>query len=191
MRFFDCLGAAVMVSGLVFTGGGCFVHDNTTSTSSNGSGKPPPPTEVSVSVDKGGALTTDPGSGVAILVEYEGATPGDAASSRWNIQTTCDTLKSNYACSFDLYARSNSIRLANTISTEGGDFVDQQSGQLHAGLNTSADIDGFTFDVPQGQDVEVETYLDGQPAASYVFFVGSGVTHAGVATNPALFIPGS
>lgn len=185
MRFFDCLGSVLVVSGLAFTTSGCFVHDESSSTG----GHPPPPTEASVSIDKGGALTTDPGQGVAILVEYVGPSPTTAGASRWNVETTCDTLKSTYACTFDIYARSAGIKLIDTPNAKSDDYVDQATGLLHAGFNTSSDIPGFTFDVPQGQNVELEAYLDSQSAAQYVFFQGSGVTHAGVPTNPVLFVP--
>ena len=107
------------------------------------------------------------------------------------METTCDTLKSTYACTFDIYARSAGIKLVDTPNAKSDDYVDQATGLLHAGFTTSSDIPGFTFDVPQGQNVELEAYLDSQSAAQYVFFQGSGVTHAGVPTNPVLFVPAS
>ncbi len=170
----------LLLASLVATGAllsGCVVVGG----SSSGAGNAPP-TEQSVQIDAAGALTTDPGTGVAILVER-------VDDTHWDIQTTCDTTKSGAPCNFEIFARSTGIALATTSKLEGNDYVDQGSGEIHAELETSTGIDEFTFQAGSGESVELEAYLDGDPASRYVFWVGRGVVHAGLATNPALFVP--
>jgi len=179
LRFCSHLGAIGLVGVASVALSGCIIAHDTGTTSG---GTAPPPGEQSVQIDPGGALTTDPGSGVAILVEHESGT-------RWNVQTTCDTVKSGAPCSFEIFTRSPGITLATTSQLEPNDFVDQGQDNLHAVLQTSTGIDAFSFDAAVGQSVELEVYLDGESAARYVFWVGRGVTHAGIATNPALFVP--
>jgi hypothetical protein len=167
-------GLAVLALGM--SAAGCIVvHDH-------GDGPPPPPNEDQEVVDQGQALTTDPGSGVAILLEYEGGTD-------WNIVVTCDTLKSQVSCPFDLYVRANNVSFTGAIDLESNDYVDQSASEIHASLDTDIDVDGLTFSTGDGDSIELEVYVDGNDAAPYVFWVGNGVTHAGALTNPAIFIP--
>jgi len=135
--------------------------------------------DIDVSV---GELKTDPGSGVSIIVEYAG-------NGRWNADMTCDTEKSGYACSFDVYARASGIRVIDDRDLESGDYVEEYGEQLHAAFTTDIDTDGFSFDTPLGEAVELEVYLDGDNAHPFVFWIGDGAQHNGAPTNPTLFIP--
>jgi len=159
--------------------GGCIVvHDH-----DDGSPPPAPPPDVAYeAIDAGQALTTDPGTGASILLEYEGGTT-------WNLVTTCDTLETSYPCSYDIYLRAHSITPSGAIELEGSDFIDQTDGELHVGLDTSLDVDGVRFDTAPGESVEVEVYLDGDSAEPFVFWVGNGETHTGSRTNPTVFVP--
>ena len=180
MRSLQSLGGLLVAGLLAFSAGGCIVvHDHDDGSSPP---PPPPPAEDTVNIDAGQGLTTDLGEGVAVLLEYEGG-------SSWNVQTTCDTLKTNQPCTFDIYVRGAGIAPTGGIELESTDFIDQSGDELHAGFDTDVDLDGFTFDTVAGADVEVEVYLDGDDAAPYVFWVGDGATHTGMGTNPTIFLP--
>jgi hypothetical protein len=174
------LRSVLVVGSFALASSGCIVvHDHDDGSSNP---PPPPPDEDSEVIDHGQALTTDPGSGVAILVEYEGGTS-------WNIQTTCDTDKSGYSCPFDIYIRANSLTSTGGIELEGSDYIEQNADEIHAAFDTESDVDGITFQTGQNESVELEVYVDGNSAAPYVFWVGHNETHTGALSNPAIYIP--
>ncbi len=128
-------------------------------------------------------LTTEPGAGVSILVEYNG-------SGRWTVDVTCDSELSGYTCRFDLFTRSPGIRVLGERNLESGDYIEEYGDQLHAAFDTGVDFDGLSFDTPLGEAVEIEAYLDGDNAHPHIFWIGNGVLHKeGAPTNPTLFIP--
>lgn len=177
-RFHRFLVAASLGVAAACSSGCIIVNDN-----------PPPPTgsrpahvdAVDIDISEG-ELTTDPGLGVSVIVEYAG-------SGRWNVNTTCDTETSQYACHLDLYVRGRGVRVLSDLDLEGNDYIEEYGDQLHAAFDTDYDRDGLTFDTPLGEEVEIEAYLDGDNAHPYVFWIGNGAIHEGAPTNPTVFLP--
>ncbi|KYG06123.1 hypothetical protein BE21_36680 [Sorangium cellulosum] len=152
--------------------------------------EPPPPADEPrlVAIDTDAALSSEPGEGVGIFVEY-------AAGGTWRIWTTCDTNSSKVVCSFDLYASvDTSSELFDIVGTdlEKSDatrLADDGIAYLHA--ETGSDIDAMTFTTTEGAIVRLEAYLDGVQEPRYVYWFGDGVLHEGAPTNPIDFEPTS
>jgi hypothetical protein len=150
---------------------------------------PPPPANTDpmlVGIDKGAAVTSEPGEGVGIFVEYA----GDGA---WKIWTTCDTNTSKVVCSFDLYASIDQSSELIEIAGEDLERADQTSlmsegvALLHA--ETGSDVDAMTLTTTPGAILRLEAYLDDQPQPRFVYWFGNGVLHEGAPTNPVDFEP--
>ncbi|WP_437534773.1 hypothetical protein WME79_11275 [Sorangium sp. So ce726] len=148
---------------------------------------PPPADDVRlVALDTDATLSTEPGEGVGIFVEYtEGGT--------WTLWTTCDTNTSKVVCSFDLYASvdtsSELIDLAGIEieKTDATRLVDIGVAYFHA--ETGSDIDAMTFATTPGAIVRLEAYLDGAEEPRFVYWFGDGVLHEGAPSNPIDFKP--
>lgn len=168
-------------SALALTTSGCIILHDSNDTPQNDPTVHVDTVDIDVSA---GELTTDPGAGVSIIVEYAG-------QGRWNVFFTCDSEKNGYACHFDLYTRSSGIRVLEDHDLEGSDYVEAYGDQLHAAFDTDYDVDGFTFDTPLGEPVEIEAYIDGDSANHDIFWIGGDVLHEGAPTNPTLFLPPS
>ncbi len=136
-----------------------------------------------VAIDTGATLSTTPGTGVGVFVEY-------AAGGHWTVTTACDTSTSDQACGFDIFvagADANTI-LSNPAGATlaGDDGVDiQTDGSFHLATNTSTALEGMTFDATPGATVELEMYLDGVPQPRFVYWIGGKVLHTGAPTDPA------
>lgn len=169
-----------LLAALAASSGCIIVHDS--NDTPHGNVDPAHVDAVDIDVSEG-ELTTDPGAGVSIIVEYGG-------QGRWNVFFTCDTEKSGYACHFDLYSRSRGIRVLADHDIEGDDYIEAYDDQLHAAFDTDFDTDGYTFDTPLGEPVEIEAYIDGDNAHPFIFWIGDGLVHdKGAPTNPTVFIP--
>ncbi len=168
---------------------GCFVGDrqdyrNDTSSSSSGSSVQPPSNNppIAVKIDTSQALTTTPGDGVGIFVEYEG-------QGVWKLWTTCDTNKSGVSCGFDLYVTADQLQMQSLDNTEETDFVDVSGPAAHASFDTASDTDGVTFTATPGAYLELEVFLDGKSAEEFVYWVSDGKVNAGATSNPIDFWP--
>ncbi|WP_437940269.1 hypothetical protein [Sorangium sp. So ce341] len=152
--------------------------------------EPPPPADepMLVAIDTDAALSSGPGEGVGIFVEY-------AAGGTWRLWTTCDTNSSKVVCSFDLYASvDTSSELFDIVGTDlektdATRLADDGIAYLHA--ETGSDIDAMTFTTTEGAIVRLEAYLDGVQEPRYVYWFGDGVLHEGAPTNPIDFQPTS
>lgn len=97
------------------------------------------------------ALTTDPGQGAGIFVEY-------ASGGHWHLWASCDTGQTGYACEWDLYAQA----LAGTPSALKGEGLDASDsvGQpcadsVELATSTTTEIDGVRFDLPPGTGIQL------------------------------------
>ncbi len=143
---------------------------------------PPPVVEV-VPIDEGGALEADPGEGVGVFVEYRGA-------GEWNVWVTCDTEFSGFSCAYDLFVTAPDIVVTDDVDLESDDFLDHEFDTLHAGFDTDRDVDGVTFSIFEGDPIELEVWLDGEPNGSLVFWTANnGDIFEGMPSNPAIFQP--
>lgn len=139
-------------------------------------------------IDVGGKLEVEAGQGAGLFVEY-------STGGHWQVRTSCDTLKTNANCAWDVIVTpEDGASLVNVVGSdlEPDDSVspypyDQVSYQLLA--TTSSDIDGFTFDSNPGAAVQVDALLDETCALSYFYWVGDGALHSGTPTNPLVLIP--
>jgi hypothetical protein len=129
-----------------------------------------------------GELSRDPGAGASIIVEYVGM-------GRWNVNVTCDIETSGIVCPYDLYAYGRDLRVLNGDDLEDGDYIESYGDELHAVFDTDYDIDGFSFDTPLGEPVQLEVYLDDVNAQNFVFWIGNGEVWEGAPTNPTMFVP--
>ncbi|MGK4006345.1 hypothetical protein WMF31_27250 [Sorangium sp. So ce1036] len=141
-----------------------------------------------VSIDTDALVSSEPGEGVGIFVEY-------AAGGTWTIWTTCDTNTSRVACSFDLYASVDTsselfdIAGSELERTDTTRLVDEGIAYLHA--ETGSDVDAMTFTTTEGAIVRLEAYLDGEPQPRFIYWFGDGVLHEGAPSNPIDFEPTS
>ncbi|AUX30468.1 MULTISPECIES: hypothetical protein [Sorangium] len=165
-------------------------HDDGDGWEDDHDNQPPPPADEPrlVAIDTDAALSSEPGEGVGIFVEY-------AAGGTWRLWTTCDTNRSKVVCSFDLYASvDTSSELFDIVGTDlektdATRLADDGIAYLHA--ETGSDIDAMTFTTTEGAIVRLEAYLDGAQEPRYVYWFGDGVLHEGAPTNPIDFQPTS
>ncbi|WP_437281068.1 hypothetical protein WME90_11055 [Sorangium sp. So ce375] len=164
---------------------GHHVHDD--QNDGDDSAPPTPADDVRrVAIDTDATLSTEPGEGVGIFVEY-------TAGGTWTLWTTCDTNTSKVVCSFDIYASvdtsSELIDLAGIEieKTDATRLVDIGVAYFHA--ETGSDIDAMTFATTPGAVVRLEAYLDGAQEPRFVYWFGDGVLHEGAPSNPLDFKP--
>jgi hypothetical protein len=147
---------------------------------------PTTPAESTIDVDR--KLEVDAGQGAGLFIEY-------SRDGHWAVHTSCDTLKTNANCAWDVIVTpEDGSSIVNVVDSdlEPDDSVvpyakDQVSYQLVA--STSSDLDGFTFDSNPGAAVMVDAFLGDTCALSYFFWVGDGALHSGSPTNPLILIP--
>jgi hypothetical protein len=145
-----------------------------------------PPAQATIDADA--KLGVDPGQGAGVLVEY-------ATDGHWQLRTSCDTLKTNSDCAWDVIVTpedgSSIVNVAGTDLEPDDELIrypkDQVSYQLRA--STSSDIDGFSFDSNPGAAVLVDAFLDDTCALSFFYWIGDGALHSGSPTNPLVLIP--
>ncbi len=171
-----CLGLALSAGTLA---SGCVVmHDDHFDDGS----VDPDPQIVAVGIDEGASLEADPGAGVGIFVEYQGA--GD-----YRIWTTCDSELTGYSCAFDLYLTGDSLRVTDTQDLEGYDEASDLGDEVHVTLDTDVDTDGVVVTTLDGAPLRLESWLDGAPDAEFVYWVQGGAIRQGAPSNPVDFVP--
>ncbi len=144
---------------------------------------PPPAAEIySVSIDEGAQLQADPGEGVGVFVEYQGA-------GLWRIWTTCDTNVTGASCTFDLYLEGFSVDLSASEDLEGSDEIEERGDLLRLALSTGADTDGVVVQAEDDQPLRVEVWLDGALDGQYVSWVSGGEVRTSPPSNPVDFTP--
>lgn len=136
-------------------------------------------------IDTGAELDgIEPGESVGLFVEYAGA-------GRWRIQTTCDTLDSDYDCYWDVIVASKSgVSDPEPEDLETNDYVDPYEAHgLRYTATTRDDLDGFTFLAAPGEIVEVDAFLDGNCQPRFVYWVSDGEVTKGAPSNPIRLEP--
>lgn len=147
----------------------------------------PEPNDITtVSIQPDQVLDAKPGEGVGIFVEY-------ATGGKWHVWTTCDTFVSKQVCSFQIYAgarRAQELLAYATDDVEGFDEVsDLGDGTVQLLVDTDSDTDHLLLELNEGSQLQLEVYLDGQSAESFVYWVSDDVIHAGAPANPVGFVP--
>ncbi len=148
-----------------------------------------PATPVQTWIDVDAQIETQPGEGVGVFIEY-------AKGGHWVLRTTCDTLKSNTPCAWDIIVTPEDGRSISNVQPEGlesgTDSVSTypeypRSYQLLA--ETRGDFDGFSFDTEPQSGISFDVFLDGACALPFIFWVGDGALHEGSPSNPLELVP--
>ncbi len=148
-----------------------------------------------VRAETGKTLTSSPGSGVGVFVQY-------AAGGHWTVWWTCDTNKSLRTCDYVVDAKALNGAITNiagydgttlTPTTEGG-LVEAGAPAFPIQGSVTKDIQGVTFDTEPGAILEVSASLNGSFDGSLFYFVqGDKVKdgYQGSLTDPLEFEPTS
>ncbi len=149
---------------------------------------PAPDAIPAVSVDPNATMTTYPGEGVGLYVEYE-------EGGHWYVYTTCDTAISGASCAFDVIVTPElgaSLSSVEGMELEANDAIKlYDDGSIGLVTDTAYGMNGVAFDADPGALVEIDMLLDGVPQPALVYYVDRGVLTAGVPGNPVGFIPSS
>lgn len=143
---------------------------------------------VQTTIDVDSQIEVDAGQGAGVFIEY-------ASGGHWQVRTSCDTLKNDASCKWDIIVTPEDGKaLSNVAPTdlEATDSLqpfpnDSRSYQLIA--STSGDIDGFSFDSEPGAAISIDALLDDVCAVPYFFWVGGGALHPGSPSNPLILVP--
>jgi hypothetical protein len=143
------------------------------------------PAIAEVYVDPGATMSTNPGEGVGLFVEYAGG-------GHWDVYTTCDTYVSGAACNFDVIITSNASRLANVAGYDlsvSDDLSIGSDGSIQLVTDTDYGMNGVGFDIDPGATIEVDVLLDGISQPEFIYAVSDGVLLSGMPSNPVDFTP--
>ncbi|HKO48440.1 MAG TPA: hypothetical protein VJV79_11985 [Polyangiaceae bacterium] len=194
MRRALCLGLplALLLSACTYDNGDArrIANQNPGGQAGNGGGDPAcgPATPVQTWIDVDRQIETKPGEGAGVFVEY-------ATGGHWVVRTTCDSLKNNAPCAWDIIVTPEDNRSITNVQPEDLEATDSvgtypeypRSYQLIA--ETSGDLDGFTFDTEPQTAIQLDVFLDQACALPYVFWVGDGALHTGAPSNPIVLVP--
>jgi len=145
----------------------------------------PEPAIAEVVVDTGVTMSTAPGEGVGLYIEYAG-------DGHWDLYTTCDTNVSGAACNFDVVITPDSRLVSGLVGYDlnPADSVSLLSdGSIRLVTDTDFGMNGVSFDADPGATIQVDMLLDGVEQPQFVYAVSDGVLLHGVPTNPAAFTP--
>ena len=148
------------------------------------------PTEVSVFnavIATGETLTTAPGEGAGVFVEYLG-------SGQWHVFAACDTELSGYQCNWDVLALAPVGVDINGIEGEALEASDAlytlDSGSAGMATYTAYGLDGYYFETDPGVTVRFDVLIDGARDARYIYWVGEEqAVHTGAPSNPIDLTP--
>ncbi|HTQ06206.1 MAG TPA: hypothetical protein VMI54_20230 [Polyangiaceae bacterium] len=162
--------------------GGCVVdsgyHDGYYDNGYPGGYSPPPSGSYPIcssgvdqqGIDTGQILELDPGY-VGVTAEYFG-------NGAWRFAMACDTPSSGAVCNYVVTVTPVNGAIASYApeGLEQNDILSTVPGAygadaVHLDALTSTDLDGFTLQADPGSTLEVEVTLDGNCAASYLFWV--------------------
>jgi hypothetical protein len=139
-----------------------------------------------VAVDPGAnPPTTTPGNGAGVFIEY-------AAGGHWHVQTICDSLLSNEACAFDIWAQVLGGTVAN-VAGEGlgpNDLVGTVGNDTaRLSVDTSTEIDGMWFDAPPGATVRLTMLLGNESCVGFIFYRSGANAMVDNVGNPVDLVP--
>jgi hypothetical protein len=146
-----------------------------------------PTNALSMDIDTGAQLKSDPGKGVGVFAEY-------TAGGEWLVWTTCDTTSSGYLCGFDILA---SVKPTETLAVEDqtsdleapDQVVRVDQGAVRLVLQTGTDTDGVWLTAPAGEALELDVEWDGESAGSTLSWPRGGAVQIGAPSNPVELVP--
>ena len=170
------LGSAAILA--LAVGPGCIIVDD----EEHYDDVPIEPAIDSVPIDVGSGISSEPGDGAGVFVEYLG-------DGEWTVWLTCDTNETGRSCSFDIFARGEDIVAIGEDDLEMEDTIYEDFDEVSLYADTTDDFDGFVFRANPGEPVAIEVWLDGAPDGDFVFWVADGTLLKGMPSNPTLFVP--
>jgi hypothetical protein len=149
------------------------------------SGPPPSPSPMLVEIDSDQTLSSTPGDGVGVFVEY-------ARGGHWHLWWTCDTAKTTQSCEFSVSAMAASGIITNLDASEleGGFVTSPTASRVDATSRTTTQVHGIRFDTEPGVVLTVEAAVGGVKDGTFFFFVQDGKVNGGFSgklTNPLQF----
>lgn len=140
-----------------------------------------------VSVDTDAGLTTEPGHGTGVFVEY-------TAGGHWHIWTVCDTALSGYDCAYDVTGQVIGGKASNILpeELEGSDLASSSCDDT-AFLTTSTgrDFDAMWFDAPAGATLRVTAALGSALYPNLIYWISNAMAHDDANANPLELTPTS
>jgi hypothetical protein len=136
-------------------------------------------------IDTGAPLTTEPGEGIGLLIDYE-------AGGTWHLNVACDTTQSRESCFWDVVIEpldGASVRSVSIDGLEAADAYDWDAGGARLTALTSTDNDGIFIEVDPGARVRIDALLDGHAANEFMYWVSGGGMNRGAPTNPLILTP--
>jgi hypothetical protein len=136
-------------------------------------------------IDTGAPLTTEPGQGIGVLIDYE-------AGGRWHVHVACDTAVSSEECFWDVIVEPLDGAKVRGVSTEGlesEDSYDWDAGGARLVALTGTDNDGFFIDVDPGARVRIDALIDDRAGNEFMYWVSGGGMNRGAPTNPLILTP--
>jgi len=143
---------------------------------------PSAPYIAAVPIDEGAQIQADPGAGVGVFVEYQGA-------GLWRVWTTCDTDVSGADCAFDLYLDGADLDASIAEDLEGSDEIEERGDSLYVSLLTGADTDGVVVQLADDSALRLEVWLDGALDERFVSWISGGQVQTQPPSNPVDFVP--
>lgn len=138
------------------------------------------------SIDTGAALSTEPGRGIGVLLDYE-------AGGKWHVHVACDTALSGEECFWDILVQTPGGTRVRNVTSEGfepgDDQADWDSGGARLLMITGNDNDGVFLDTDPAAPLSIDVLLDGAPANAYVYWISDGAMNRGAPTNPIILTP--
>jgi hypothetical protein len=159
------------------------------------SGLTPTPRVAELTIDSGGQVQLDPGSGIGIALAY-------TEGGQWSLTAACDTTLSGVRCSYDVLVSTDGDSPITAFAGEDLEASDEVSAPdesaVAADLSTGDDTDGFGFTTSPGATVRVSALLyapgfdstfDWSDDPRFISWVGDGAVHRGAPTNPVDLTP--
>jgi hypothetical protein len=172
-----CVGLSVGATGCIVDGGATYSVDTTVDVT---------PAVAVLDIDPGASMSSDPGNGVGLFVQYD-------QGGHWSVFTTCDTAITGSSCNFDVIVSADaSVVLDNVqgLDLEPGDRVGlDYDGSINLVTDTSYGTNGLSFDADPGAIIEIDMLLDGVAQPRFVYLVSDGSLIDGVPSNPVDLAP--
>jgi hypothetical protein len=148
-------------------------------------GPPRSPSPMLVEIDSDQTLSSPPGDGVGVFVEY-------ARGGHWHLWWTCDTAQTSQSCEFSVSATAASGTITNLDASEleGGFVASPTPSRVDAKSTTTTQVHGIRFDTEPGAVLTVEAAVGGVKDGAFLFFVQDGKINGGFSgklTNPLQF----
>lgn len=163
----------------------------------NGCGSSPPSSgrtqpavdPFNATVDAGETLTTQPGNGAGVFVEYQ-------KGGFWRLWTSCDTNVTHAPCQYQLNVTPRGqLGSITGIGLKSSDYFQRYNdGTFSFFAQTELDTNGVDFTTDPGAPIEVELQLDGAVDPTFLVWYGNGTVHAnnlgnGAERSPVVFQP--